>query len=107
MAVGMGSGVNKAELNKITKGHAYTARTFKELLSDKFIRKLTAEACKVSRAPARIARLIAKPAGRCVRAASEAECRNAASYPNPSYRFVSTGRWSGTPAGCYVYPSSS
>ena len=40
MAVGMGGGVNKSELRRITKGHAYTASTFKELVSDKFIRRL-------------------------------------------------------------------
>ena len=49
MAVGMGGGVNKSELRRITKGHAYTASTFKELVSDKFIRRLTGETCKVSK----------------------------------------------------------
>ena len=49
MAVGMGPGVNKAELNRITNGHAYTASTFNELVSEKFIKKLTGETCKVSK----------------------------------------------------------
>ena len=49
MAVGMGGGVNKAELDRITNKHAYTASTFNELVSAKFIKKLTGETCKVSK----------------------------------------------------------
>ena len=49
MAVGMGSGVKKAELAKITNNHAYYASTFKELVSAAFIKKITGETCKVSK----------------------------------------------------------
>ena len=49
MAVGMGGGVNIEELDRITNKHAYKASTFSELVSEKFIKKLTGETCKVSK----------------------------------------------------------
>lgn len=46
-----------------------------------------------------------KRSGRCAIPASEAECING-QYPDASYKYHFSGTFPQTPAGCYVYTSS-
>ena len=49
IVVGMGSGVNKAELLKMGGDHTYTADTFEQLISNEFVGLLKKKTCEIGK----------------------------------------------------------